>query len=339
MLKNTILSIVVVGVLLTAIELALRLSGASGIASKQLLDFVPRRTNPPYRQNEALGWDLLPNWEGEVKGVRVTTNSFGMRDDEFPLVKPDGAIRLLAVGDSFTFGFGVEQDNSYVEILEDLLNTTHPDMRSSVLNGGVGGYNTEQEKIWLGERGMSFEPDIVLVGFVLNDVMFRGIYLPENQPRLVQLLSRTAIYNVLNRAILSHRARPDAYERAKDITARLLEDSDKTDELWQECFHHIEGMKEITSAAGIPLVFVLFPWPNQLTEDPGVRTPQDRLIQYLNSQGIGHIDLIPAMREAKDGLYVEGDTHPSARGHEIAAREILAYLDARFLSNEPDDAN
>jgi len=45
------------------------------------------------------------------------------------------------------------------------------------------------------------------------------------------------------------------------------------------------------------------------------------------------------MREAKDGLYVEGDTHPSARGHEIAAREILAYLDARFLSNEPDDAN
>jgi lysophospholipase L1-like esterase len=333
--KNIFMALFTVTSVLVIMELLLRLFGLGARVGKQNLDFVPRRANPPYHFNKELGWDLLPNWEGTVKSVHVKTNAFGMRDDPFPLEKPAYTIRILALGDSFTFGFKVADDSCYVEVLERLLNSKGPRPRYEVLNGGVGGYNTEQEKRWLITKGLAFHPDIILVGFVLNDVIYRGIYTPETKSWATRLLYRTAIYNTMERAILSNRAKTDAIERARLTTRRLLEDSDEINSLWQSCFKEISEMNLIATERGIPLVFVLFPWPNEVDSPEGSHVPQERLIRFLRDQDIRYIDLLPAFRLEHDGLFLPEESHPSARGHKVAAREIYSYLTEDVLGRPP----
>jgi lysophospholipase L1-like esterase len=338
-MKNISLAVSVVTISLIILEFSLRLLGFSNMRNKQLLDFVPRRAKPPYQTSVTLGWDLLPNWEGEIKTTKVSTNSFGMRDDEFPLEKPDGNIRILVIGDSFTFGLGVDQSTCYSEQLEQILNRQESEFIYSVLNGGVGGYNTEQEMKWLKEKGLAFEPDVVIVGFVLNDVIYRGIYNAELQPWPIQLLWRTATYNVLSNIITSSRVESDVFKRSVETTKKLTEDSRKIDELWLECFDHIEEMKYLTDQSDIPLVIVLFPWPNQLQTDTGDPIPQARLIQHLQKLGIYYIDLLPAYQRVKNGLYQQGDNHPSVKGHEVAALEISAFLNEVFFSRHSASTN
>jgi lysophospholipase L1-like esterase len=335
MKKNISLAITIVVLILIILEFGLRFIGFTGMKSKLVIDFDKRRANPPYRTSKTLGWDLLPNWEGEVSLTKVSTNSFGMRDDEFPFEKPENSLRILVLGDSFTFGLGVEQSAIYPKQLEQILNRQESEFSVSVLNGGVGGYNTEQELKWLKEKGLAFDPDIVIVGFVLNDVIYRGISNIELQPWPIQLLCRTAIYNVLSYAIKSLRLESDPLKRSIATTKKLTEESGEINELWEECFGYIEEMKDLTDEEDIPLLFVLFPWPNQLLADSGDPTPQVRLIRHLEKLGIDYIDLLPAYRNVNIDLFTERDNHPSARGHEIAALEIASYLNKSIFPGQP----
>jgi len=331
MRRNIVLSTIVVGCIIVAIEIILRLIGFSNLGSKRLTDFVPKRANPPYRVDETLGWDYIPNWEGEVSGKRVKTNSFGMRDDDFPLQKPEGTIRILLLGDSVTFGLGVDQDSCYGQRLEALMNGQDRPYPCSVLNAGVGSYNTEQEKRWLSEKGLTFEPDIVLVGFVLNDVMYRGIYVFQEQSWFVRLLWRTATYNLLHRVIMNRRAELEAMR--EEMPRRLMEDTETANELWQECYTHIREMNRICEQDNIPLVFILFPWPNQIEDPDHAAFPQQRLIRYLEELEIPYIDLLRSFQGEGLDAFLKDDTHPSAKGHGIAAQEIFNYLNREFLSD------
>lgn len=106
--------------------------------------------------------------------TQITINSHGMRDYERPLEKPPRTFRILCLGDSFTLGAEVELEQCYPKVLERLLNeraTAQGDsIRYEVLNGGVGGYGTAQELLFLKEFGLPHKPDLVLVQFYANDV-------------------------------------------------------------------------------------------------------------------------------------------------------------------------
>lgn len=131
------------------------------------------RASNYYRKDDELGW--VPN-----KNVRGThdkpgsfsttfrTNSNGFRDKEYDLHKPEGVTRIVAVGDSHTWGFGVDDHEVYSEVLESLLPNTE------VINLGVTGYSLNQEIKYFAREGTKYKPDILLLGFTLND-----IYRPE----------------------------------------------------------------------------------------------------------------------------------------------------------------
>ena len=117
---------------------------------------------------------LAPNFHGIEKSAEfsmvIDTNSLGLRDVEFPRTKPPGTVRIIGLGDSFTFGAGVNLDQTYLKVLERRLNQQERNETIQVINAGVYGYGTEQEYLQL-ESLLPLDPDVVLVGFFAgNDV-------------------------------------------------------------------------------------------------------------------------------------------------------------------------
>jgi lysophospholipase L1-like esterase len=100
----------------------------------------------------------------------VTVNSQGYRGPERARPKPAGVQRLWLLGDSFTLGTGVEDDECFAALLEKRLNTPGRGGRFEVLNGGVGSYAPLLEYLDLLQRGLSFEPDLVVLAFDVSDL-------------------------------------------------------------------------------------------------------------------------------------------------------------------------
>lgn len=142
----------VLGVGAVAAELILRAVAPEAYTGKAM-----------YLPDELLNYRLKPNLDVE----RVQTNSHGLRDPERPLAKPEGARRVLVLGDSFTFGSGpIDASDGFVRRLDAALGDA-----VQVINAGVPGYSTVQEANWLERDGLAWEPDAIVVAFFVgNDV-------------------------------------------------------------------------------------------------------------------------------------------------------------------------
>jgi hypothetical protein len=103
-------------------------------------------------------------------GIVARANKSGNRDDDVAFPKPAGVFRILMIGDSFTVGANVEQEEAYPQVLERILNQPgQPTVE--VVNTGVGGWSPFQYAEFLEHYGAAYEPDLVLVGlFVGNDI-------------------------------------------------------------------------------------------------------------------------------------------------------------------------
>jgi len=105
----------------------------------------------------------------------LTTNSLGLRSSQdISFQVPEKTKRVLCLGDSYTFGFGVEEKYTYPSYLEKLLNSiSDSDYRFQVINAGfTDGMSTDSQYLYLREIGVKFSPSIVLLGFTIaNDLI------------------------------------------------------------------------------------------------------------------------------------------------------------------------
>ena len=130
--------------------------GASG-ASVDLEDVVLRRypSGEPVRAN--------PEYS-----VTYKFNSLGCRGPEYPIPRPAGRRRILAIGDSFTVGVGVHEQDTFSAQLQRRLGERRPGVYE-VINCGVSGYATREERLHYELIGSKYEPEVVLISFVSND--------------------------------------------------------------------------------------------------------------------------------------------------------------------------
>lgn len=104
-----------------------------------------------------------------VRGSIGFTNSQGFRDRERVVERTVRAPRVLAVGDSFTWGAGVSYDEVFVTLLERRLQSSTPD--AEVINVGVPAWGPHEELHLLKAYGVRFQPDLVLLNFFIgNDI-------------------------------------------------------------------------------------------------------------------------------------------------------------------------
>ena len=110
--------------------------------------------------------DLRPNTVAESHGITYATNADGQRDDQdHPLAKTPGRTRVLFLGDSFTFGWGLELQYSFPRQLAALLG----ERSWEIINLGVPGYNTIMEILHFEQAGLKYSPDLVILMYHLND--------------------------------------------------------------------------------------------------------------------------------------------------------------------------
>lgn len=124
-------------------------------------------TGHRYLYDPRLGWRNIPGWQATTFGQPLVINSQGMRDREHPVQKPPGTRRILVVGDSYAWGYGVGNEQTFAARLEERLNSNAP---WEVLNSGVSGWGTDQQYLYLTEEGFRYAPDVVVLAlFLVND--------------------------------------------------------------------------------------------------------------------------------------------------------------------------
>ncbi|MGA9121292.1 MAG: hypothetical protein WB699_18135 [Bacteroidota bacterium] len=102
--------------------------------------------------------------------VPYNIDSWGLRDGEFPMEKPRGTRRILMLGDSFTEGDGVREEDTFSHRLQVLLDSAYTPGSWQVINAGVGSYSPLLEYIYLTRKGLAFTPDLVILNFDLSDI-------------------------------------------------------------------------------------------------------------------------------------------------------------------------
>jgi lysophospholipase L1-like esterase len=268
--------------------------------------------------NPLIGHEHTPGSQARLMGVDVAISSQGLRDREFPLTPPPGRKRILMLGDSLTFGWGVPGDKTYAKRLEDMLRKAGHD--AEVINTGVGNYNTEMEVAWFLERGSRFKPHYVVLNYFINDA--------EPTPRY-----QTSLLAEHSRAYVYFASRIDAALRQTNLATRtdwhgyyasLYNDPDGLRRVGAA----IERLARYCRSQRIELMVANY---------PELRQPADYPFRYVNgaierlaaASRLPYLDLLPAVRDMQpESLWVtRPDPHPSIAAHEAFAAALFRHFD------------
>ena len=160
------------GVAVVLADLAVRAALAAGVPLDRTLLRIGG-TECRLAFDPVLGWKNVARSVDTCHGETVATNALGMRGPEVASPKPPGTVRVLALGDSFTWGWGAAQRDTYPAQLEELLRARLRGGAGAphveVVNGGVSGYGTVQELLWLDRLGPALAPDVVVLFYYRND--------------------------------------------------------------------------------------------------------------------------------------------------------------------------
>ncbi|MEA2627001.1 MAG: hypothetical protein QOD06_3046 [Candidatus Binatota bacterium] len=119
--------------------------------------------------NPRIVYALQPGARGTFRGAPATINSYGIRDAERPVEKRPGVFRIVGLGDSHMFGWGVPREETFLTQLESLVERTRPG-GVEVWNLAVPGYNTVQEVQTFAETRDELDADAVILNWVANDM-------------------------------------------------------------------------------------------------------------------------------------------------------------------------
>jgi lysophospholipase L1-like esterase len=248
-----------------------------------------------------------------------STNAEGLRSP--PLQPPGTRIRILAIGDSTTFGLGVGDHETWPAQLEALLNARAGAPRYAVINAGVIGYSSYQGLRYLEQRGLALGPALVIATFGNNDWAFWGsmpdrvkgeawkVYEPGWWP--------PKLYGLFHFVRLS---RPYADGQETPARPRLSE---------AEYAEVLRAMHARCASQGVPLLLIGWPEAAQIAAaDPAPRHYQAITRRVAAEVGAVHLDLYAALLPLGQGAFLD-EIHASAAGCRAVA-ETLAPVVARL---------
>lgn len=279
------------------------------------------------------GWYDRPRWNyfDAVGCVEYRFNSLGFRDEEFPLRKPADELRLLALGDSFTFACGVRVEDCWVQRLEQKLEQSRG-APVEVVNAGFSfGHRPASYATWLEERGFALEPDAVVLGFCLNDVSESiPMYLPLESTLRPWLGGRSRLLVELQRRIAPPAPIAATPIRAERVTSRHADE-------WRSTQDGLRALRDLTQARGLRFVVVVFPMFSQLRHDYLFSEIHALVRDFCAAERIECLDLLPTfLGQDERELWVHPtDQHANVSGQEQIAAALAAHFAAHPLALAP----
>ena len=307
-------------------------------------------------------WSFWPNsHQDSYIGVPVYINNVGLRGPDITLEKPPGVFRILGVGDSITFGYGVRVEDTFLRTLEQDLNRSAPSHpRFEVINAGVPATGLEYYTHFIENEAQSMHPDLIVVCMALNDID------PQLDPEPREGQVSSSFIRRVNGLLLKHSQLYDVlYVQTKSLLYRLnvlhLKDNDgfgflaieppspAQDRARAMVNQYIGRIANFTRLNHERLAIVVFPVEPQLSEralklyaqqlhlyfgpEVLVGQPQRWIEQMGASYGIPVLDLLPALRAGDNGqLFLRNRSisfdpvHPSPAGHRLAGDAIDRFL-------------
>lgn len=267
----------------------------------------------------------------------ATFNGLGLRGPEVAPTRPAGTVRVLALGDSVTFGYHVADDETWPAHLDARLRARG--VRAEVVNGGCGHFTITDERQYLEERLLSLEPSVVVLQFCNNDVtegelgrartLYREILDEAAAPSLGDRLRATALGELQLRLAIALKA-----SRRAEPAMTLATPDPVPDASWAKYEQELAALKGALDARGVPLVLVAFP---DLFEalDPAAAPHAAPLAAIAARLKVPFVNALSAFRAAGPDphpLYLwPRDPHPSSAGNEVFARVVDELLAAQGL--------
>ena len=288
--------------------------------------------------NAKLIYELKPDLEVTYHQASVRTNSLGMRSREID--SDDDAFTIVGIGDSFMFGQGVGEGEPYLTVLEELLEEAGHRVR--VINLGVPGYNTVMEVESLRSKGLAYDPDLVIIEFVGNDLSLPNFV---RAPRDLFDLERSYAADYFRHRLGWNWDKPDWKEMTlTGIQGIPMEDPQGMGRTTDPSkvpkeFRHLVGwdayrgaMQDLLSMSeeeGFHLLLISLAPSDGLLKKEALRFGREEGIEVLDIGQVvrGELQRLKAKRYLGSPLALsETDGHPSARGHRLAGETLFDHL-------------
>jgi lysophospholipase L1-like esterase len=337
-LRNLLLAAASIVLFFGAAEIFLRITGlapARALRSPDLatLDAIPGLYEPGQEFTDLVRRDL-PS--------RIRIDNLGFRGRDLALEKPPSTFRILCLGDSYTFGDHVDDDQTYPALLETDLRGRTKGPGVEVINAGVNGFGILDESIFWKEKGRRLRPDAVILTFSPNDISdltrpalmiskMREHAALKSRPLVgaaLRFLQDTALFNGMQ--ILA--ARLSVAVRSHD-TIPALEPSRAGPEAapreW-EAYHRalLDFAGEVRGARARGLLLL---YPSAGNATGAERSFASSILPaWAREAGLECLDLLPdftaAAARGETLFLVPRDAHPGPEGHRLAADRIAAWL-------------
>ncbi len=291
-----------------------------------------------FLRDSKLFWKFRPDQTITSKffeGRTYRINSSGFRGEEIP--PASDKVRIIALGNSCTFGWGMNDDAVFINQLGAMINGDGQLPPVEIINAGIPGYSSFQGRRFLVSDIAPLKPDIALIMFAWNDQWAAADNIPDKDIQFASqavldiqnFFARFKLYGVLRRLILSatEESLDDKLNKENPVYRVGLDDFyANLNTMVQYCIH--EGIIPILMTSPIPALEKYYP--------PGSRSPMHVYHHYYNLQtrDVARnsksilIDLA-AEFDKYDDLYDDAPKDPihfNAKGHKLAAELIFKYL-------------
>lgn len=291
-----------------------------------------------YKPDQILFWKPVPVQERYTKiGHKpVLINSHGTRGREFNAEKPENTLRIISLGDSRTFGWGLSEDETYSGLLEGHIREYLGDSGEvEVINAGVNGWSYSQLMLYLKEVALKYDPDIVIVGEANLWTQFSE---SSSEEFIKDMMVRVWLKNILRRSAVYHYVVEVKLKRFYDKYKKNFipvdpetdtnfeqEKADNPDAYFKS---QIAGIVNMLTTHGIKGVLLFIPFDKEdLTLSKFNNTLLRMKRELSREMDVPFVDVSDAFLQSRETLYFEGDAvHPNAEGNRILAYEIFEVL-------------
>lgn len=280
-----------------------------------------------FNQNRKMVYDLRANLDVEFMGVNVKTNREGFRDVDHEVPKPPGVRRVVTLGDSYMFGWGVAYEQGYVPVAASKLKGWE------VINLARPGYATAQEVECFRVYGLKYQPDLVVLNYISNDTELpyyiqrsptdmSGSFLKEwldGRLRADGLTNPPPKFTDASKKFWTYESDPDRVpSQYRDLVG------------WSAVQRGFHELAELGKQHNFKVIFLCFPHVDE------------KALEYAQKEGLEVCDFTPKLREmmvargltndfyGSDLMLKPPDTHPSPILHRAGGEFLADYIQRHY---------